>query len=166
MDFTTERETFVRYNRWAVSAIRISGRFMLVGAAGIVVGVVLLAIAIAGPKDTVLPEIVTQAVLYVWVITVVGLKLCGIAHVFPQAYVAAGPGGVRFCLLDKNGLVWTPLPEQRFSWEQISGISYDRSRRVCRFRAGNQDYTLSDFNSPSPPTVANLLLEWKGAVRG
>jgi hypothetical protein len=94
------------------------------------------------------------------------------AREFSRGFVAFGPEGVRLGLLkfnagDPYGFVrryatWTPLPEQRYKWEEIGNITYDSDKGACRFRARNNTYELTDNNSPSPRTVARLMAERKG----
>ena len=94
------------------------------------------------------------------------------ARPFSRSFVAIGPEGVRLELLkftagDPVGLVkryarWTPQQEQRFKWEEIGDITYDSDKGVCRFRARNYIYELTDNNSPSPRTVAKLMAERLG----
>jgi hypothetical protein len=77
-----------------------------------------------------------------------------------QAFVAVGPDGVRLRLLkDIKSIKYVLRPEQRFEWGDIGKITCDRGS--CLFWAGSSLYTLHE-NSPSPPTVAQLMAEWKG----
>jgi hypothetical protein len=76
--------------------------------------------------------------------------------------VAIGPEGVRLGLLKRTGSKRSLLQEQHFKWEEIEHITYDSDKGVCRFRARNYTYELTDDNSPSPRTVAKLMAERMG----
>jgi hypothetical protein len=81
-------------------------------------------------------------------------------RVLSQAFVAIGPQGVTLHLLAKDWITYVPVPEQRWTWEEIRDITCHG--RVCRFRVGSHVYTLNDDNSPSPPEVAQLMAERMG----
>ena len=64
--------------------------------------------------------------------------------------------------MKRTGSKRSPLPEQRLKWEEIGGLTYDSDKGVCRFRARNSTYELTDDNSPSPRTVAKFMAERMG----
>jgi hypothetical protein len=81
---------------------------------------------------------------------------------FSRSFVAIGPEGIRLGLMKRTGSKRSTLPEQHFKWEEIEHIAYDSDKGVCRFRARNYSYELTDNNSPSPRTVAKLMAERMG----
>jgi hypothetical protein len=151
-------ESIVRYDRERIRGYRIGGSVLFFMA------VILLVLALdeaAGQSQWGHRIIVFAS--YAWYAVpgaFIALKTYQAGRAFSQAFVAIGPDGVRLHLVRKKGLTCVLLPEQRFQWEQIGDITYNGG--FCQFRAGSHLYTLGDNNSPSPPTVAQLMAERKG----
>lgn len=155
-------ESIVRYNRGFILTLHVVGWLL------ILLAVVFLGAPLWGAGTWV-------AQLYLGVPSVfTAWMLFSMARRFSRIFVAIGPEGVRLALLNFTpgqrvaGVVtrygrWTPLQEQRFKWEEIGDITYDSDKGVCRFRARNNIYELTDNDAPSPRTVAKLMAERKGA---
>jgi hypothetical protein len=84
------------------------------------------------------------------------------SRVLSQAFVSIGPDGVRLHLVKWSlaKVRYLPLPEQRFTCEEIQQVHWVRD--CCAYWVRGQPYTLTDENSPSPRTVAQLMAEGKG----
>lgn len=154
-------ESIVRYNRGFILILYVVGWLL------IVLAVVFLGAALRGatgwvaPIGVGLPSVFTARILF------------SMARRFSRSFVAIGPEGVRLVLLKftagnrVGGFVtryarWTLRQEQRFKWEEIGDITYDSDKGVCRFRARNNIYELTDNDAPSPRTVAKLMAERNG----
>ncbi|HTX34977.1 MAG TPA: hypothetical protein VME43_08145 [Bryobacteraceae bacterium] len=83
------------------------------------------------------------------------------SRVLSQAFVAIGPDGVKLHLVKWSvaKIQYLPLPEQRFTWEEIQQVHWVGDS--CNYWVRGQPYTLTDENSPSPRTVAQLMAERK-----
>ena len=153
-------ESIVRYNRGFTVTLRVLGWFLILGAAIFLWGVIFEGISWSGPLYLGGLSVFTACYLFVTV------------RPFSRSFVAVGPEGIRLGLMKfhpgdpvsmvQRYAIWTLLPEQRLKWEEIGNITYDSDKGVCRFRARNYNYELTDNNSPSPRTVAKLMAERKG----
>src|SRR5580692_9736529 len=140
-------ESIVRYNRGFTVGLQ-------------VLGWVFILMVVVALGAAVLSEVTWLVALFfalpsaylVW-------RMFSIALPFSKTFVAVGPEGVRLQLLKRIQGKWSLLPEQRFKWEEIGHITYDSYKGVCRFRACNDGYELTDDDSPSPRTVAKLIAE-------
>ena len=146
----SENESIVRCNRGFIVGL------LVLGWVFILIAVVALRGALLGKVTwlVALPFAVT-ALYLVW-------RVFSIARSFSRSFVAIGPEGVRLGLLKRTEATWSPLQEQSFRWEEIGHITYDSDKGICRFRAPDYTYELTDDNSPSPRTVAKLMAERKG----
>jgi|HubBroStandDraft_6_1064221.scaffolds.fasta_scaffold623323_1 hypothetical protein len=143
-------ESIVRYNRGFTLTLH-------------VVGWVLILLALSDLWGALLGKVDWSTSLFFWVASVyVVWRVFSIARPFSRSFVAIGPEGVRLGLMKRTGSKRSPLPEQRFKWQEIGGLTYDSDKGVCRFLACNHTYELSDNNSPSPRTVAKLMAERMG----
>jgi hypothetical protein len=143
-------ESIVRYNRGFTLTLHVAGWALI-----------LLAAADLG--GAFLGKVNWSSSLFFWVASVyVVWRVFSIARPFSRCFVAIGPEGVRLGLMKRTGSKRSPLPEQRLKWEEIGGLTYDSDKGVCRFRARNSTYELTDDNSPSPRTVAKLMAERMG----
>jgi hypothetical protein len=161
MVVTSGDESIVRYNRAVTVGLRV------VGSVCILIGVVSVGAALLG-------EVTWEFSLRYGVTSVyLAVLLFPIARSFSRSFVAIGPEGVRLGLLKRGARggkwaaiwpwpTWSLLPEQRYKWEEIGHVTYDSSAGICRFRACDTNYELTDADSPSPRTVAKLLAERKG----
>jgi hypothetical protein len=138
-------ESIVRYNRGFTLTLQVVGWVLILLAAVDLWG------ALWGKVDW-------TSSLFFWMVSVyVVWRVFSIARLFSRSFVAVGPEGVRLGLMKSSGSKRSTLPEQHFKWEEIADISYDSDKGVCRFRARNYTYELTDDNSPSPRTVAKLM---------
>lgn len=104
--------------------------------------------------------------LFVLLAGCAGFGIWIIARRYSQTYVKIGPEGVRLCVLKQRGLMWTLLPERSFAWDDVFEIACNKYQRFAKFNAGGESFTLNDFDSPSPPEVAELMAKRKGEPLG
>jgi hypothetical protein len=143
-------ESIVRYNRGFTLTLQ-------------VVGWVLILLAVGDLWGALLGKVDWSSSLFFWVASVyVVWRVFSLTGPFSRSFVAIGPEGIRLGLMKRTGSKRSTLPEQHFKWEEIEHIAYDSDKGVCRFRARNYSYELTDNNSPSPRTVAKLMAERMG----
>ncbi|HEX4809571.1 MAG TPA: hypothetical protein VH325_11615 [Bryobacteraceae bacterium] len=151
-------ESIVRYDRERVRGYYIGGSVLSLMAVMIVVLSLDDAAGQSGWGHRII--VFASSAWYAVIGAFLALKVYKAGRAFSQAFVAIRPDGVRLHLLRKKGLTCVLLPEQRFKWEDIGDITCNGGS--CRFRVGGHVHTLSNDNSPSPPTVAQLMAERKG----
>jgi hypothetical protein len=154
-------ESIVRYNRGFILTLHVVGWLLILLAVVSLGAVPFQATTWVASLCVGVPSAFTARILF------------SMARRFSRSFVAIGPEGVRLELLKFTegkrvaGFVtryarWTVLQGQSFKWEEIGDITYDSDKGVCRFRARNTMYELTDNDAPSPRTVAKLMAERKG----
>lgn len=152
-------ETIVRFDRERIRGYRIGGLVVFF------IALTLLAIGLDEATGgshlgyTANPVSIIRALILSAIAAYIGVKGYKSGTAFSHAFVAIAPEGVRLQLLTKV-FPFQLLPEKRFRWDEIGDIACNKG--LCRFRAGGRVYELSNYNSPSPTTVAQLMAESKG----
>jgi hypothetical protein len=161
---TTGNETIVRYSAWLI------GLYYVLAGASVIIAVLSVLVAVGvGVGDGGWRS--KAGALVSWGLgapsfAFMGIQMYTMGRAYASTWVAIGSDGVRLKLPRGDGDLLAIGAERRFRWDEIAGITIEKTKRmkVCRFSAGEYSYTLTRNNCPSFELVANLLVERKGAV--